>query len=194
MVQKRIYNFLSSYQRILGKRKYCSHYCAQMASRGKEKLSLRISHKSLEEKFWSKVNIKKEDECWIWIGAKEISGYGYLKNTRTTSIKAHRLSYELHYGEIPDGLQVCHTCDNPACVNPKHLFLGTIADNMADRDKKGRQYDRRGIKNGRAKLSLENVEEIRKLRNEGWTQQSLADRFNISQNAISKVTRYKTYK
>ncbi|SRR5258706_2154115 len=94
---------------------------------------------SLEEFFWQRVN--KTDYCWLWTGRTQIFGYGLINLGRKgKTIGAHRASWEIHHGPIPDGLLVCHTCDNPPCVNPEHLFLGTYIDNMKDAWKKGRLH------------------------------------------------------
>jgi len=92
--------------------------------------------KSAEDRFWAKVN--KNGECWIWTGAKLPKGYGHFYSGEKT-VLASRWSYEYAYGLIPEGLMVLHRCDNPPCVNPEHLFLGTMQDNIDDMIAKGRQ-------------------------------------------------------
>lgn len=84
---------------------------------------------------------KKKRGCWVWLGSKDGAGYGTISNrlgSGNSPEKAHRVSYEKSFGKIPDGLYVCHKCDNPGCTNPKHLFLGSQKDNMKDCSKKGR--------------------------------------------------------
>lgn len=115
-------------------------------------------------RFWAKV--EKTDGCWNWTAALNGRGYGQIKISGTRkNTTAHRMSYEMHYGAIRDGLWVLHKCDNPRCVNPDHLFLGNAAVNVADMDAKGRRVvaDNRGSRNGRAVLNASAVEQIRLL-------------------------------
>jgi hypothetical protein len=86
-------------------------------------------------RFWR--NVQKTADCWVWTGARSGAGYGQI-NINDVLVFTHRFSWELHHGPIPDGLLVCHHCDNPPCCNPAHLFLGTPSDNMVDKIRKGR--------------------------------------------------------
>ena len=121
-----------------------------------------IETKHTAERFWSKVD--KTGECWLWRGWQRsdygYGGFGVKQRGRWRSINAHRMAYLLEYGEVPDDLEVCHRCDIPNCVNPKHLFLGTHEENMQDAVAKGR-LDNSGERNGRGKLRKEEVIEIR---------------------------------
>lgn len=125
------------------------------------------------EQFWMRVDKKGPihktlGRCWVWIAGKDQGGYGYYGNKR-----AHRIAYELEVGEIPKGLHILHHCDNPECVNPKHLYAGTPQNNMDDKYARGRQGKSGtktppiGVKNPKAKLTEEQVLMIRKRRDEG---------------------------
>lgn len=111
--------------------KFCSRKCSGAARRI-----------PLKERFWS--NVEKFDEgCWEWTAAKNNEGYGLTSHNGQLQL-THRLSWEMHYGPVPDGLFVCHHCDNPLCVRPEHLFTGTNGDNMKDMYKKGRRKQSHG--------------------------------------------------
>jgi len=146
-----------------------------------------MAKKTLEERFWEKVDIRSPDECWEWQAGLFSDGYGVFKVSPKTK-KAHRVAWALTHGLIPKGLCVCHKCDNKRCVNPAHLFLGTLKDNARDRANKGRNADRRGEKSTSSKLVRAQVVQIRKLYAQGTiTQRELAGRFGISRRQICDI-------
>lgn len=126
--------------------------------------------------------------CWNYHGGRSSSGYGIV-SVCNKSVGAHRLSFELANGPIPKGLWVLHRCDNPSCINPDHLFLGTAADNNADCKSKRRTACRIGEKNTRARLVEKTVMEIRRLANTGISQRKIARQFGISQQHVSAISR-----
>jgi hypothetical protein len=115
----------------------------------------------LVARFYQKVKIGKADECWEWQGAIVQNGYGQIGNNGSKAYYAHRISYELHKGPIPEGMFVCHSCDNKRCVNPNHLWVGTASDNMRDAVSKGLIRPRRGENSPRAKLTDSIVAQLR---------------------------------
>lgn len=150
---------------------------------------MNISKKD-KTRFWSKVD--KTTECWNWTGGKHKAGYGKIKIKRKTLL-SHRVSWFLKKGSIDNNLHVCHKCDNPSCVNPKHLFLGTDLDNINDMLRKGRD-SMRGSKNNKAVLKEKDVIEIRsKYSDRRVKLKQIASMYNVSLSAISSVLLNKTW-
>ena len=184
--------------------------CRSYYQRNRERVLLRVSEYqarkkkpalSVEERFWSQVH--KGDGCWLFFGRRgKVHPYAaiWINGSRTS---AHRFVFELTKGPIPAGMFVCHTCDNPTCVRPDHLFLGTAADNVHDMLAKGRanpphgdahpwrrhpELVRRAEANPNSKLTTPAVREIRTAWSQRKTsQRALADRYGVSPSLISKV-------
>jgi hypothetical protein len=162
----------------------------------------------LRKRFWSKVD--RSGVCWVWTASRSTYGYGLLWIRGNVRMGAHRASWSLAHGPIPVGMEVCHRCDNPRCVNPAHLFLGTHAENMADMARKGRapggraygkrnarhtrpETTPRGERNGLAKLGAAAVLEIRQRHAAGETQRSLARAFEVTRQNIGYIVRRETW-
>lgn len=146
-------------------------------------------------RFWSKVDRRGADECWVWMAYINQGGYGVFSPGPKQLQLAHRFSWELAFAKIPYKTLVLHKCDNPACVNPAHLFLGTQTDNMRDCIAKGRFPSRKGSSNGRAKLSYEKVVHIRRYANRTRkTQREIGAKFGISQSYVSYILLGKGWK
>lgn len=161
----------------LNRREFCSDTCRYDGRRVRNR-------RTPEANFWTRVSKSEATECWLWIGALDKQGYGKLfyGNGPGNSWRAHRFSYELHHGKINGSgreLFVCHKCDNPRCVNPAHLFLGTAKDNVHDM-----------IAKGRAKMSHHSpsfdAEAARILYLEGNGYKRLSKRFGVSHQAIQE--------
>jgi hypothetical protein len=142
----------------------------------------------VEVRFWAKVDKRGPDDCWKWQAGGIKLGYGMFK-WNGISWLVHRVAWTLTYGPIPIGLCVLHNCDNPPCCNPEHLFLGTRADNNADKMKKGRwrAAPKPRSKNGRSKLTENQVIEIRHRRSLGEKLRSIADDYPVGYKHISDI-------
>lgn len=140
-------------------------------------------------RFWAKVD--QSGECWIWTASTFKDGYGQFFDFvggRKRNLRAHIVSYTMAYGPVSKGLKVCHTCDNPSCVRPDHLFLGTTKQNQEDMARKGRSAS--GQRNGRAKLTISDVAAIRRAYANGTTNKSaLARAFSVSDSQIHNIVR-----
>ena len=149
-------------------------------------------------RFWSKVDIKSKDECWEWTGGKSLNGYGAYK-VSGKQYSAHRVSWIISNGQIPvvpgyHGLCVLHKCDNRSCVNPDHLFLGTVKDNSEDCRIKGRTAKPVGEKHPMAKLNRTQVAVIRLLATTGkFTHTTIASAFGITRSNVSYIVNNKSW-
>jgi hypothetical protein len=147
------------------------------------------------ENFWAQVD--KSGSCWIWTGTYPGSDrgprygrFGFMGKKHA----AHRFSWQIANGKIPSGMHVLHRCDNPNCVRPDHLFLGTHRDNMLDMFAKGRRRILRGSEQGLAKLCEQDILLIRRKYSAGARQIDLAKEFNVDQTSISRIVLYKSWK
>ncbi len=149
-------------------------------------------------RFWGKVNIGGVNDCWTWKNATFLNGYGAFRKVVSTNkyrqLVASRVAYYLSTGTQPAGLFVCHHCDNPLCCNPTHLFLGTASENELDKHAKGRNPNQHGELGRTAKLTWDEVDEIRKRLNAGDSQRFLAKMFHVGQSTIGHIYRLKTWR
>lgn len=137
--------------------------------------------------FW--LVVEKTDGCWLWRACTIPDGYGMFRDKL-----AHRTSWEMENGPIPPGMHVCHHCDNPPCVRPDHLFLGTASDNMQDRNAKGRHYSTKGEGNGHAKLAASDVPRVKQMAKAGQSYREIAGSLGVSRSSIAHIVKGRTWK
>lgn len=150
------------------------------------------------DRFWEKVDVRGPDDCWEWTGSLNNKGYSQIRIGGGLSL-GHRVSYEIHNGPIPEGLHVLHSCDNPGCVNPVHLHLGTHQDNMREmvlrgRSNGGSKCDNSGEKHGGSKLGNDDIREIRRLRVDGISQRELSAVYGVAESTISQIVNRKRWR
>jgi len=171
---------------------YCNKHYLRIKKYGSPDGGLR-SHATLEQRFWRMV--EKAEGCWLWAGGKRPNGYGQISEggKGSRSLSAHRLSYELHHGPIPPGLVVMHSCDNPSCVNPDHLSVGTYKENTQDMIAKGRKRTVAplGAENGKSILSVADVVYIRANGHKSHAQ--LGREIGVSPNCVRGVRTGRTW-
>jgi hypothetical protein len=160
-------------------RRNAFHYCNKICYLNRER-------DSVSTRFWSRV--EKTDNCWLWTGALNVCGYGVFSITKDLQVRAHRYAWTATHGEIPHNLLVCHHCDNPPCVNPMHLFLGTNKENMADAKRKHRIAN--GVRSPTSKLS---EADVRMIRLSSLSSTKLAKQFGISCSTVRRLLRNETW-
>ena len=145
----------------------------------------------LYNRFWSKVSVGKEKDCWPWRAYKDRGGYGSFYLDKMPQ-KAHRVAWELAIGPIPLGMCVLHKCDQRDCCNPAHLFCGTLADNSSDMIAKGRSA--KGSNHGGAKLDEMDVKWIKYWLGKGYIQKDIAGAFGVDRTTVGYIKRGKSWK
>jgi predicted XRE-type DNA-binding protein len=147
---------------------------------GPQLIRLRWQKNPPEKRFWEKVNKRGPNDCWLWTGATAGRGYGFLR-IKGKRVQVTKFAHELFKGPVPKGMMVCHTCDNPPCVNPAHLFAGTSLDNVRDCIEKGRAAA------NASRLRAKDIPRIRVLDSMGETQREIARLYGVDQSTISHV-------
>jgi hypothetical protein len=185
------------------RREYQRRYRERHAEKRREDNRLRLAayrakhaHLSILEAvsnvdaFWSRVDVRQDHECWNWTGAKSDRGYGLYAPLPGVLLRTHRVAYALHNGSVDDDLFVCHTCNNPPCCNPKHLFLGTPKDNNHDMIQKGRNVVMYGESNHYAKLI---ADQVRSIYQDPRMNREIAEEYKVSSSLISMIRRRKIW-
>ena len=180
--------YMRSYLRATGKvKEYPCEYCGQLCYK-------KYAKAFCSDKCRFMSYVQKTNDCWLWMGSKTRGGYGKFSSTSLgmKQIGAHRFSYIIHRGVVPDAMCVCHTCDNPSCVNPQHLWIGTSAENSKDRCDKGRTLKKEV--HPLSKLTDRIVKKIRALNKMGMKQKEIAKLFNVSAGHINNIVKYRIWK
>lgn len=148
-------------------------------------------------RFLSMADIKdfNHEECWQWKGPFNSNGYGRF-SVESKNVLAHRFSFEMFYREIPNGMNVCHKCDQRNCINPNHLWLGTQSENLKDAAKKGRMFkpNTKAHRNGNTTLTWDKVKAIRSMHENGLEKYKIAKIFDVSPSTIGNITNNETWK
>lgn len=152
----------------------------------------------LEDRFWPKVDVRGEDECWPWKAALHKFGYGWIggydETGKSTKLLSSRVAWALTRGPIPKGMQVLHKCDNPACCNPRHLFLGTQGDNVRDAVRKGRMPRIPKVWGEDVHCAKLDAAKVREIRASSLSNRTLAKQMGVSAVAIGLARKYRTWK
>ncbi len=153
-----------------------------------------MEERNTPKNFWKGVDVRGENDCWEWVGYKDKNGYGSISINNYPN-KTHRYVWEIMYGYIPEGMCVCHSCDNPPCCNPKHLWLGTVGENTRDMINKGRKVVKYGEENHHHKLLKNDVLKIRRLYSTNkYTQEEIGNMFGVTKSNIECIVNYKSWK
>lgn len=176
---------------------FCNKHYKRFRTHGDPLMDARAQRTPVVDRFWPKV--AKSDGCWEWTGSRDKKGYGFIgTGGKVGNAYAHRVSFELANEEIPAGMHILHSCDNPSCVRPDHLSLGTHADNMRDMSQKGRaskhSSERVGELNGNHRLTADQVMAIRQRVADGASRKQLARELGVSKTLISLIQKGVTWK
>lgn len=171
-------------------RGWCPMHYARWRKHG-DPLITKLVHAPVKDRLARRIMVT-DSGCWEWQGFRDGKGYGRIALKGRTGGRAHRAAWqEAHGRPVPPGMHVCHTCDNPPCINPDHLFLGTPADNIADMDRKGRRGAARGEASPSAKLTWE---QVRIIRSSAESAPRLAAQFDVSESLIYQIRTHNIWK
>lgn len=174
--------------------------CENVCCVNPEHLGTRLRSQLLDAhtRFWQLVNVRSPDECWEWMGSRNQDQYGRFRASSKNVVQAHRFAYEEVHGLIPPGKMLCHSCDNPPCVNPSHLFVGDQSDNMKDMYKKKRHRiinDFKGERQPTSKLVTDDILHIRAMHRQGVSVPQIHTHYpQVSRANIQRIIWRKTWR